>query len=69
MDFNEETNRFNIGCSAIIRVWLADGASHEDVGYGKAENVKSKADALDKVSIILTTRCRRLRAARRVGRC
>jgi len=50
MDFNPDTNRFNIGCSAIVRVWLADGASHEDVGYGKAENAKSKADALDKVS-------------------
>lgn len=35
--------------TAIVRVRLQDGASHEDVGYGKLENSKSKADALDKV--------------------
>ncbi|KAI5474239.1 DNA repair and recombination protein RAD52 [Pseudohyphozyma bogoriensis] len=48
IDFNPETNRFNMGVSAIVRVWLRDGASHEDVGYGKLENTKSKADGLDK---------------------
>lgn len=32
-----------------MRVSLPDGASHEDVGYGKLENTKSKADGLDKV--------------------
>lgn len=42
--------RYNLGVSAIVRVWLRDGASHEDVGYGKLENSKSKADGLDKVS-------------------
>lgn len=48
MDYNPETSRFNIGVSAIVRVWLSDGASHEDVGYGKMENIKSKADGLEK---------------------
>lgn len=31
-----------------MRVWLRDGGGHEDVGYGKLENTKSKADGLDK---------------------
>ncbi|KAM0749358.1 recombination protein Rad52, partial [Meredithblackwellia eburnea MCA 4105] len=48
IDQNPETGRFNIGCTAIVRVWLKHGGSHEDVGYGKLENSKSKADALDK---------------------
>ncbi|ORY92854.1 Rad52/22 family double-strand break repair protein-domain-containing protein, partial [Leucosporidium creatinivorum] len=48
VDFNEETKRYCMGVSAIVRVRLQDGASHEDVGYGKLENTKSKADGLDK---------------------
>lgn len=35
--------------TAIVRVRLQDGASHEDVGYGKIENCRSKGEALDKV--------------------
>lgn len=42
-------DRWCIGVSAIVKVWLRDGACHEDVGYGKIENAKSKGDALDKV--------------------
>lgn len=42
--------RYNIGVTAIVRVWTKDGGSHEDVGFGQIENAKSKADGLDKVS-------------------
>jgi DNA repair and recombination protein RAD52 len=49
VDHNEETGRYNIGVTALVRVRLRDGTSHEDVGYGKLENTKSKADGLDKV--------------------
>lgn len=49
IDYNPETARYNMGVTAIVRVRLQDGASHEDVGYGKLENAKSKADGLDKV--------------------
>lgn len=50
VDYNEESKRFNIGVTAIVRVTLRDGTFHEDVGYGMLENAKSKAAALDKVS-------------------
>ena len=49
IDFNEESRRFNVGVTAIVRVTLRDGAFHEDVGYGLLENSKSKGAALDKV--------------------
>ncbi|OAX33186.1 hypothetical protein K503DRAFT_851969 [Rhizopogon vinicolor AM-OR11-026] len=48
MDCNEETKRYNVGVSCIVRVTLSCGVYHEDVGYGAAENVKSKAQAIDK---------------------
>ncbi|GAA5977875.1 hypothetical protein JCM11641_006096 [Rhodosporidiobolus odoratus] len=48
IDHNPETQRYCIGVTAIVRVRLQDGASHEDIGYGKLENTKSKADGLDK---------------------
>ncbi|KAF5368812.1 hypothetical protein D9758_003019 [Tetrapyrgos nigripes] len=47
-DFNEETRRYNVGVTAIVRVTLRDGVFHEDVGYGMLENSKSKGQALDK---------------------
>lgn len=49
MDYNEESKRFNVGVTAIVRVTLRDGAFHEDIGYGTLENSKSKGAALDKV--------------------
>jgi DNA repair and recombination protein RAD52 len=49
IDFNEETRRYTIGVTAIMRVTLRDGVFHEDVGYGMLENSKSKGQALDKV--------------------
>ena len=37
----EETNgRFSVGITAVVRVTLKDGTSHEDVGYGTCENPK-----------------------------
>ncbi|KAJ7058037.1 hypothetical protein C8F01DRAFT_1255927 [Mycena amicta] len=48
MDFNEESRRYNVGVSVILRVTLREGVSHEDVGYGMIENAKSKGMALDK---------------------
>ncbi|GAA5874117.1 hypothetical protein JCM8547_008378, partial [Rhodosporidiobolus lusitaniae] len=47
-DYHAESGRFNMGVTAVVKVRLQDGASHEDVGYGKVENVKSKGDGLDK---------------------
>lgn len=50
IDGTEETKRYSVGVSAIVRVTLRDGVFHEDVGYGLLENSKSKGAALDKVS-------------------
>lgn len=52
-DVNEEygTRRVSCGISAMVRVTLKDGTYHEDVGYGTADNLKSKGAALDKVSL------------------
>jgi DNA repair and recombination protein RAD52 len=51
IDFNEESKRYTVGTTAIIRVTLRDGVFHEDVGYGMLENSKSKGQALDKVCV------------------
>lgn len=48
---SDGTVRYNIGITAIVRVWTRDGGSHEDVGIGKMENVKSKGEGFDKVKI------------------
>ncbi|PVF96443.1 hypothetical protein CPB86DRAFT_761997 [Serendipita vermifera] len=48
IDYNRESQRYNVGVTAIVRVTLRDGTSHEDVGYGLLENCKSKGMALDK---------------------
>ncbi|CAL1699340.1 unnamed protein product [Somion occarium] len=48
IDYLEETKRYNVGVTAIVRVTLRDGVFHEDIGYGMLENAKSKAAALDK---------------------
>lgn len=50
IDFSEESKKFNVGVTAIVRVTLRDGVFHEDIGYGILENSKSKGAALDKVS-------------------
>ncbi|CAE6496000.1 unnamed protein product [Rhizoctonia solani] len=48
IDQNPETQRYNVGVSAIVRVTLRDGAFHEDVGFGALDNSKGKGAALDK---------------------
>ncbi|CCM03269.1 uncharacterized protein FIBRA_05397 [Fibroporia radiculosa] len=48
IDFSEDSKRFSVGVTAIVRVTLRDGVFHEDVGYGLLENSKSKGAALDK---------------------
>ncbi|EMD35475.1 hypothetical protein CERSUDRAFT_53707, partial [Gelatoporia subvermispora B] len=48
VDFNEESKRYNVGVTAVVRVTLRDGVYHEDVGYGNLENSKTKGPALDK---------------------
>ncbi|KAG8797267.1 DNA repair protein rad52 [Serendipita sp. 398] len=48
IDYNQDTQRYNVGVTAILKVCLRDGVSHEDIGYGMLENCKSKGMALDK---------------------
>lgn len=48
VDFDPASERWHVGVTAIVRVRLQDGSSHEDVGYGKMENCRSKGEALDK---------------------
>ncbi|KAK2461230.1 hypothetical protein APHAL10511_006757 [Amanita phalloides] len=48
IDYSEESRRYTVGVTAIVRVTLRDGVHHEDVGYGMLENSKSKGMALDK---------------------
>ena len=49
IDFlDERQGKFNIGCSAIIRVTLNNGAYREDVGYGVVENERRKAAAFER---------------------
>ncbi|KAF8879666.1 hypothetical protein CPB84DRAFT_1793199 [Gymnopilus junonius] len=48
VDYSEETRRYSVGVTAIMRVTLRDGVYHEDIGYGMLENSKSKGAALDK---------------------
>jgi DNA repair and recombination protein RAD52 len=50
-DYFEETKRYCIGVTAIVRVTLRDGVYHEDIGYGTIENTKNKGAGLDKVRI------------------
>ncbi|KAJ2925390.1 hypothetical protein H1R20_g11713, partial [Candolleomyces eurysporus] len=48
IDYSEESRRYNISVTALVRVTLRDGVFHEDVGSGMIENAKSKGQALDK---------------------
>ncbi|WWC61378.1 uncharacterized protein I303_103960 [Kwoniella dejecticola CBS 10117] len=44
----KEGGRTSINVTAIIRITLADGTFHEDVGCGQGENLRGKSAALDK---------------------
>lgn len=58
LDYNEETRRYNVGVSAVMRVTLKEGVFHEDVGYGTIDNAKGKGMALDKVRrVLLVLQC------------
>ncbi|KAJ1551057.1 DNA repair protein rad52 [Nowakowskiella sp. JEL0078] len=48
MNGDEQIQRYNAGVSCIMRVTLTDGTYHEDVGFGSADNAKSKGAALEK---------------------
>nr|WJN25038.1 DNA repair and recombination protein [Tranzscheliella williamsii] len=48
LDCSPDGTRFNTGISCVIRVTLRDGAFHEDIGYGSAENARQKHAALEK---------------------
>jgi DNA repair and recombination protein RAD52 len=48
VDMDPESRRYSIGVSALVKVTIRDGTYHEDVGYGTAENLRSKGAALDK---------------------
>lgn len=43
-----DSNRFNVGISCSVRITLKDGTFREDIGYGQAENQKSKSAAYEK---------------------
>ncbi|TFY78364.1 hypothetical protein EWM64_g5648, partial [Hericium alpestre] len=45
---DEETRRFCVGVTAMVKITLKDGSHHDDVGYGTADNVKNKGAGLDK---------------------
>lgn len=40
--------KFSLGVSAVVRVSIKGGGSHEDVGYGSIDNSRSKALAFEK---------------------
>ncbi|KAG8871560.1 DNA repair protein rad52 [Tulasnella sp. 332] len=48
IDYNEQSQKYNVGVTAIVRITLRDGVYHEDLGYGAMENTKQKGPALDK---------------------
>ncbi|TFK71288.1 Rad52 22 double-strand break repair protein [Pluteus cervinus] len=48
IDFSEESRRYTVGVTAIVKVTLRDGVFHEDIGYGMLENSRSKGAAIDK---------------------
>ncbi|CDU25087.1 related to RAD52-recombination and DNA repair protein [Sporisorium scitamineum] len=48
LDCSPDGTRFNAGVSCVVRVSLRDGAFHEDIGYGSAENARQKHAALEK---------------------
>ncbi|KAI0076724.1 dsRNA-binding domain-like protein [Panus rudis PR-1116 ss-1] len=41
VDYVEETKKYSVGVTAVVRVTLSDGSFHEDIGYGAMENSRS----------------------------
>jgi len=52
MDYNEQTRRYCVGITAIVKVTLRDGVFHEDVRFGMLDNCRQKGMALDKVRLL-----------------
>lgn len=50
----KEGERVWISVTAIVRITLQDGCSHEDVGHGHCENMKGRAAAIEKAGLHLT---------------
>nr|WJN25033.1 DNA repair and recombination protein [Pseudozyma flocculosa] len=48
LDCSPDGTRYNAGVSCVVRVTLRDGAFHEDIGYGSADNARQKHAALEK---------------------
>lgn len=49
VDFlDERQGKFNIGCTAIVRVTLENGTYREDIGYGTVENERRKSAAFER---------------------
>ena len=49
IDFVDFSNgRFYVGVASNVRVELKDGSFHEDIGYGTAEGMRSKALSIEK---------------------
>ncbi|CCK68783.1 recombinase RAD52 KNAG_0B03410 [Huiozyma naganishii CBS 8797] len=49
IDFlDERQGKFCVGCTAIVRVTLANGTYREDIGYGTVENERRKAAAFER---------------------
>ncbi|XP_078685147.1 uncharacterized protein LOC144918367 [Branchiostoma floridae x Branchiostoma belcheri] len=45
---DEKAGRYNVGVHSCVRVMLKNGASQEDLGFGAADNARSKTAALEK---------------------
>ncbi|KAG0033446.1 DNA repair protein rad52 [Podila clonocystis] len=50
VDFLDVSNdgKVSVAVSVITRITLKDGTTHEDIGYGNSENLKSKAASFEK---------------------
>jgi DNA recombination protein Rad52 len=73
VDFcDNEGGRISLGISCMIRIYLKDGTFHDDIGYGSAENQKSKVAAYEKARKEAVTdamkRCLRI-FGYRLGNC
>ena len=52
IDFSEQTQRYCVGLTAIVKVTLRDGVSHEDVGFGMLDDCRQKGMAINKVCVL-----------------
>jgi len=62
----KNSDRWFVGCSAIVRVELKNGTFHEDLGFGEAINTKGRGMAIQKAKKEAVTDAIK-RAARQFG--